>query len=79
MKDSADPLRGWPVVEVFKKVPAAKYDIYGSLFFYVQDILLKSCRQLRVIKVSIKLYHANMWELPHMDGLSQQKFDRIEV
>jgi len=79
MTDSADPLQGWPIHEVFKKAPVAKNDVYGSLFFYLQDILQKFCHNFRRIKCSAKLFHANARELPRIGELGQHSFDRIEV
>ena len=82
MKDSADPLEGWPINEIMQKAPPAKNDIYGSLFFYIQDVLWQFCHQIGKLKVSIQLHHADALELPGIiqrNKMGQKSFDRIEV
>lgn len=82
MYDSADPLAGWPLDEVMSKAPPAKNDIYGSLFFYLQDLLLHYCQRLREINVNFHLFCLDVVELPgalKKDGVKPYLFDRIEV
>ena len=82
IKDSADPLEGWPIEEVIQKAPLAKHDIYGSLFMYIQDILLAFCRQIGRHKVFFELFHVDALELPDMvkqRSTATMFFDRIEV
>lgn len=82
MKDSADPLESWSIDEVIQKAPAAKNDCYGSLFFYLQDLLLHFCNQIGRFKLSIQLFQVDALELPSIikqHGLGQCSFDRIEV
>ncbi|KAL9041133.1 MAG: hypothetical protein Q9214_004213 [Letrouitia sp. 1 TL-2023] len=82
MLDSADPLEGWPINEVLKKAPTAKNDLYGSLYFYLQDTLWQFCRQTGHLKVSIQLSQVDALRLP---GILEQhiighcSFDRIEL
>ncbi|KAL2219085.1 hypothetical protein M432DRAFT_653989 [Thermoascus aurantiacus ATCC 26904] len=81
MKDSADPLEGWPLDEVISKATLAKKDIYGSLFFYLQDLLSRYCRRLGAMSI-IHLFHLDAVNLPSSlknDGVSPCSFDRIEV
>jgi hypothetical protein len=82
MTDSADPLEGWPLVEVLKKASTAKNDIYGSLFLYINEVLLKFCNRTTSLNVSFSLYHVNATELPSIlsqSGMDKNSFDRIEV
>ena len=82
MLDSADPLEGWPIEEIIEKAPPAKNDIYGSLFFYLQDVLGLFCRRLGKLKVSIQLFQVDARKLPSIiqrDESDQCLFDRIEV
>lgn len=82
MLDSADPLEGWPIDEIIEKAPPAKNDMYGSLFFYLQDTLGLFCRRMGGLKVSIQLFQVDARKLPSIinrDGMDQCSFDRIEV
>lgn len=82
MLDSADPLQGWPIDEIIRKAPLAKNDMYGSLFFYLQDILWRFCHQISRLKLSIQLSQVDALKLPSIVEqykMGQSSFDRIEV
>ena len=82
MLDSADPLEGWPIDEIIQKAPLAKNDIYGSLFFYLQDVLWQFCQHIGRLKVSIQLFQVDARKLPSIvkqHEMGQRSFDRIEV
>ena len=82
MLDSADPLEGWPIEEILQKAPPAKNDIYGSLFFYLQDLLGLFCHRINRLKVSFHLFQVDARKLPSIverEGMKQCSFDRIEV
>jgi hypothetical protein len=82
MLDSADPLEGWPIDEIIQKAPPAKNDIYGSLFFYLQDILGRFCQQIGRLKSSIQRFQVDARKLPSIvehGEMGQCSFDRIEV
>ena len=82
MMDSADPLQGWPIDEIIQKAPLAKNDIYGSLFFYLQDVLWGFCNQISRLKLSIQLSQVDARKLPSIleqYKMGQNSFDRIEV
>jgi hypothetical protein len=83
MMDSADPLHGWPVMEVFQKAPGAKNDVYGSLFLYIQELLLQFCQRIRGLKkICFQLCQINALKLPDIlrkGGIDKHYFDRIEV
>ena len=82
MRNSADPLDSWPIKDVIQKAPLAKNDIYGSLFMYIQDVLLASWHQIKRHKIFFHLFHVSAIELPDMikkSGTETMVFDRIEV
>ena len=83
MLDCADPLQGWPIDEVIQKAPLAKNDMYGSLFFYLQDILRRFCHQISRLKLSVQIYQVDALNLPtrivEQYKMGQNSFDRIEV
>ncbi|KAI9651810.1 MAG: hypothetical protein M1829_002440 [Trizodia sp. TS-e1964] len=82
MFDSADPLDGWPLIEVFQKAPFAKNDIYGSLFRYLQDVFFTFCSQIKTHQICFQLFHVNAQNLPDLikqDSVATNIFDRIEV
>ncbi len=64
MMDSADPLEGWPIDEITQKTPLTKIDLYGSLLFYVQDVLWRFCHQIGRLKVSLQLSQVDALKLP---------------
>ncbi|TVY19932.1 hypothetical protein LARI1_G002648 [Lachnellula arida] len=81
MMDSADPVEGWPLKDWFNKAPAKK-DIYGSLFLYVQEVLLRFCRRIERLDVRFQLLQVDALELPKTIencGIDKHSFDRIEV
>jgi hypothetical protein len=85
--DSADPLQGWPLEEVFsfaesQKLPAN--DIYGNLFFYVRDQLDKFVSKLEKHSISMTLYCEDAQDLvqrfyPPRSGNRPLWFDRIDT
>jgi hypothetical protein len=77
MKDSSDPRDGWLYTEYMKYTPVAKDDEHGAMFFYVRDLLLKFCRQVRNTNISFQIFSVNAQELDVYVG--DMKFDRIEV
>lgn len=82
MMDSADPLQGWPMEDVLKKTPKAKNDLYGGLFFYIQEVLVEFCSKLQALDVNLVLLHGDAAKLPITLGNDfnlPQLFDRIEV
>jgi hypothetical protein len=82
MMDSADPLEGWPVYAVFKKLPLAKNDLYGALSFYVQDTLLQFCKTIQNLNINFRLFQLDAREFPdilNQSRMSKAYFDRIEV
>ncbi|KAH8593394.1 hypothetical protein B0O99DRAFT_515819 [Bisporella sp. PMI_857] len=82
MMDSADPLEGWPVKDVIQNAPSAKNDIYGSLYIYLQDVLVRFCEQVSRMKVCFHLFQVDALQLPYKlkdCGMDKAFFDRIEV
>ena len=81
MMDSADPVEGWPVKDWVNKAPAKK-DVYGRLFLYIQDVLLRFCRRIEELEVRFQLFQVDALELPTIlkdCGIGKHSFDRIEV
>ncbi|KAF2470499.1 uncharacterized protein BDR25DRAFT_325695 [Lindgomyces ingoldianus] len=82
MKDSADPLSGWNYCEYIKHAPIARDDVYGSLFFFLRDLLLQFCRRLQSRDMRIQLLNMDAQGLPiYLKEAGQGKvlFDRIEL
>lgn len=82
MMDSADPLGGWSIHDVLGKVPLAKNDLYGGLYFHVHDLLFKFCERIKCMKLTFVLFQVNALELVDTFkecGLLKQGFDRVEV
>jgi hypothetical protein len=65
-----------------QKAPLAKNDIYGSLFKYVQDVLLDFCHQIERLQVRFQLFQVDALELSgimEQCGMGKYYFDRIEI
>lgn len=77
MKDSLKPLEGWLHTEYMKYAIAAKGDEYGSLFFFLRDILCRLCKRVQKGSFSFQLFGMNATELHKY--LGKTLFDRIEV
>lgn len=68
--------------EVLQKLPDAKNDIYGALFFYLKDLLTRFCKKIANISISVQLFHLDAVDLPgalRQSGVGEDSFDRIEV
>lgn len=82
MKDDADPLSGWPWRSILKSIAAGGNDTYGNLCAYLYFNLLYFCRKCRHIKLKIRLFQADILELPKLvagPNSSPLGFDRIDV
>ncbi|ERF68455.1 hypothetical protein EPUS_03773 [Endocarpon pusillum Z07020] len=82
LADSAGPLEGWSIDEVLQKLPDAKNDIYGALFFYLKDLLTRFCKKIAKISISVQLLHVDAVDLPdtlRQCGVGEDSFDRIEL
>lgn len=82
MMDSADPMQGWPFEEFLSKFPPARNDIYGSLYFYLQDQLRSFGRRIENLKIRFQLFELDAMNLPSImkqRGIEKHYFDRIEV
>lgn len=78
MKDSADPLEGWPSKEVADthSGPAAA-DIYGKLFCYLHGTFQTLLHKITSSKVCFRVFQLDAIDLPrHLDS---RTFSRIEV
>ena len=82
MKDDANPLGGWAYGDALKYMTAANNDVYGGLFYYIRELLLKFCNIIKNGKVAFRLFCLDATELPgHLgkSGDNEMLFDRIEV
>ena len=82
MMDSAEPLEGWPLNLLIEKAPLAKSDLYGSLFLYIQELLMEFCQKVRRLDIHFHLFHLDAIDLPSIlesSSKNKQYFDRIEV
>jgi hypothetical protein len=82
MKDDADPLGGWAYGDVLKYMTAADNDVYGGLFYYIRELLLRFCNIIKNGKVAFRLFCHDATELRGRLGKSgddDMLFDRIEV
>jgi len=68
--------------EVLRKLPAAKNDIYGALYRYLGDLLIRFCKKTADISWDVRLYHLDAAELTgtlQTGGIGENSYDRIEV
>lgn len=77
MDDKADPLDGWPILEVARERTVATEDIYGKLYVYLQCVVQKFLVRLATLKVDFELHNRDAIELPRI--LEGGKYARIEV
>ncbi|ORY90149.1 hypothetical protein BCR35DRAFT_343644 [Leucosporidium creatinivorum] len=91
LNDSASPLESWDPEEVIKsglKHGIKRADLYGCLYFHLQDHLRSLAARLRRFKVSLHLTNSDMLQLSKdinkgdykKNGLlPTTEFDRVEV
>lgn len=81
MPDSADPLDGWKLSEVLEESHHAKDNLYGLLYLYVRQHLLKFCERLHNLTLDVSLFCMDALNLPsRLEELHDEKrYDRIEV
>ena len=82
MKDSADPLEGWPSCEISDRATHASEDVYGHLNTYLYRTFLQFCQTCDGLKITIRLFQEDLVDLPQVlrqGGQSEGGFDRIEV
>jgi hypothetical protein len=77
MDDKADPLDGWPLLEVLRIRTTAMEDLYGKLHSYLQDIFRKFFGRLAAARVDFQLLHLDASQLSQT--LQESKYTRIEV
>ena len=85
LKDSSDPLEGWPIYDVLKfgaQCGVPKNDVYGSLYWYILSSLQRFCQQVSCMDIHFHMLQYNALDLPsYFETLPIQYrfFDRIEV
>ncbi|KAK5993033.1 hypothetical protein PT974_06460 [Cladobotryum mycophilum] len=78
VKDSSDPFGGWDMFDVLDKTPrAAASDIYGKLYYYIENLCKRFLARLRRLPVGFELFNMETQELPKHVRVSS--FARIEV
>jgi len=77
MDDKADPLDGWPILEVKQMPSPADQDVYGKLFIYLHDILLQFLDRFQKVRINFDLHSVDVNELP--EHLQPNTYSRIEV
>ncbi|KAF1994316.1 hypothetical protein P154DRAFT_586027 [Amniculicola lignicola CBS 123094] len=76
MADSADPLGGWCYKEYIQHATIARNDVYGSLFFFLRDQLLRFCIRLKQVNIAFRFLNCDARDLCLHCHF---RFDRIEV
>ncbi|KAF8074568.1 hypothetical protein FPV67DRAFT_587451 [Lyophyllum atratum] len=88
MRDSDSPLHGWDLSLAFEygaKHGVERADVYGCLFFYVKDELVRFATRLRDCDISLRITMLDANDLPRFiergakKGFSTGCFDRIET
>jgi hypothetical protein len=78
MKDSADPLEGWPSEDVANTSSGfATADIYGKLFYYIRGLLRSFLDRLSSSMISFKMFQLDVMSLD--ERLASDTFNRVEV
>ncbi|RMJ15138.1 hypothetical protein BHE90_002680 [Fusarium euwallaceae] len=72
------PIQGWDLDEVTKvSSGVASLDHFGKLFYYLQELFAKFCRQLKSRSISFRLYNQDIHYLA--GNLQTRFFARIEL
>lgn len=77
MDDKADPLDGWPILEILRIRTTAKEDLYGKLHSYLQNTFGKFFGRLAAARVDFQLLHLDASQL--YQTLQESTYTRIEV
>ncbi|KAM0520656.1 hypothetical protein ACHAPE_003053 [Trichoderma viride] len=78
LKDSSDPLEGWNIFDILNKTPrAAPSDVYGKLYFYLQQAFKAFIEKSISLNASFQLFNVNAEELSK--HLESGTFSRIET
>jgi hypothetical protein len=79
MKDSADPLDGWPLSEVFSIHAGPRDDVNGKLYQYIRSCLVEFHGRLQALEVKFQLYQGDVRQVVPQLMDTNTKYDRIEV
>lgn len=80
MMDSADPLDGWPIPEVFATPTGARDDVNGKLYNYIRSTFIVFHSRLRALDIKFRLFQGDIQAVvPLIDGSTPAQYDRIEV
>ncbi|ROW09323.1 hypothetical protein VPNG_05867 [Cytospora leucostoma] len=78
LKDSSDPMDGWPISEVLDTHTAARDDVNGKLFQYIRSTLAVVHSRLRSLEISFQLFHGDIQRVIQLID-AEPRYDRIEV
>ena len=59
IKDDASPLEGWDYHEYIRFAPKATNNVIGSLFFFLQDALLRFYKRIKDIDIHFRLFNVD--------------------
>ncbi|KAF4466645.1 hypothetical protein FALBO_6497 [Fusarium albosuccineum] len=77
-REMDDPLAGWEATEVMKtNSGAASSDLYGKMYYHIQDVFKKFHHRIRNQDVTFQLYNVNAEILPKT--LKKERFARIDA
>ncbi|EED17851.1 conserved hypothetical protein [Talaromyces stipitatus ATCC 10500] len=81
MTDFADPLHGWELRDVLQEAYSAKDDIYGLLYMHIRQHLVKFCKRLSALWLSMSLFCMDALVLPTriVEIDDERRYDRIDV
>ncbi|QSZ28709.1 hypothetical protein DSL72_003209 [Monilinia vaccinii-corymbosi] len=80
--DFSDPLDAWSSDEFLSNPSPARNDVYGSLYFHLQDQLRHFCQRIGNLQVRFQLFELDAMDLPGIlkeRGVEKHYFDRIET
>ena len=80
--DSTDPMQGWSFKEFLLRPRPTRNDLYGSLYFYLQEQLQRFCKRIATLQIHFQLFELNALHLPNIlkeHGAGKNYLDRIEV
>lgn len=79
MKDSADPLEGWPLSEVLSVHTGLRDDVNGKLYQYIHSCLVEFHGRLQALEIKFRLYQGDVRQAVPQLMDTKTKYDRIEV
>lgn len=78
MKDSSDPMDGWPISEVLNTHTASRDDMNGKLFQYIHSTFVVLHGRLHSLDMNFQLLQGDIQTVIQLIDADLQ-YDRIEV